>query len=99
MQLAQQAVFVFPQLIDPALKGQFVLGILIVVAPQKLSRNAQLFKHHHDLAHVAAQQIPVTGAPAGVVNGHVDDGFQLLAHGVQHKGNTARLGLEQVAKR
>ena len=47
---------------------------------------------------VTAQQIPVTWAPTWVVNGHVDDGLQLIAHGVEYKRDAARFGFEQVAK-
>ncbi len=50
-------------------------------------------------SHITAQQVPVAGLSAGVVDGHVDDRFQLFAHRIEHEGNAASLGFEQVAER
>ncbi len=36
--------------------------------------------------------------PARVVDGHVDDRLQLFAHRIEHEGNAASLGFEQVAE-
>jgi len=99
VQFGQQSVFVFPQLVDPALERQFVGRVLVVVFADKLRRDLQFFKDHHHVTHVAAQQVPITRASARVMNRHVDDRLQLFAHRIQHKGNAPGLGLEQVAKR
>ncbi|MNF05296.1 hypothetical protein D3C80_2049910 [compost metagenome] len=53
---------------------------------------------HHHLSNVAAEQIPIPRTTARIMNGHVDDRFQLLTHGIQYKRDAAGLGLEQVAK-
>ncbi|MNL81191.1 hypothetical protein D3C87_2082280 [compost metagenome] len=54
---------------------------------------------HHYILHIPTEQIPITRTPGRIVDGHIDDGFQLIAHGIQHEGNTARFRLEQIAER
>ena len=79
MHLFQQRILVLPHLIDPALKLQSILTVLVVVLADELWWNLQLFKMHHHIRNVPAQQIPETRTPGRVVDGHDENGLQLFA--------------------
>lgn len=99
MQAVEQLVLALPQLVDPLLEFRAVAGVLVVALADELARNLQFLEAHHDVLQASGKQAPEGRAAVRVVDGHVDQGLQLLAHGVEDEGDTAGLGLEQVAER
>jgi len=90
MHLFQQRILVLPQLVDPALELQAVFPVLVVILANELRRYLQLFKVHHYIRHISAQQIPETGMRGWVVDGHVDARLQLFTYCIQRKDSVER---------
>jgi len=64
---------------------------------QELGGDGLRLDTHHHLADASAQQVPEARVAVRVMNGDVDQRRQLFAHRVDHEGDTAGPGLEQVA--
>ena len=99
MQAGQLRVLLFPQTVDPLLEGQAVSVVLIVVATDEFPRNLHLSEVHLHGVEAAAEQVPETRYAVLIVDGDVNDGMQLFAHSIEHEGDAARLGFQQVLER
>ena len=90
-------VFFAPKLLHPLREGFTKSRVLRVIASHEVVGYRQTAYPHHDASHLAHQKVGECGRAFRIDDGYVQNGLELVAHGVERQSHAARLGLEQVA--